>query len=151
MTKNLFRHNYSRSFVDELPCLCQHYFRYTISRYIVQYFSVEPLPCQTQNEAWMKSENIEVAETELPAEHGEEISYKCSRKFVKIGGDVKLICLDGDLSFNERSPECTKLGTYLSFFLSVCQVWCLNSCFMAHLTERECLKLKNDSYLACWD
>ena len=59
-----------------------------------------------------------MAETELPAEHGEEISYKCSRKFVKMGGDVKLLCLDGELSFNEGSPECTKLGTLVVF------LWC---------------------------
>ena len=35
-----------------------------------------------------------------------------------MGGDVKLLCLDGDLGFNEGSPECTKLGTLVLF------LWC---------------------------
>ena len=78
-------------------------------------FSVEPLPCEAANETWRNSENIEIAQQELPAEHGKRISYKCSRKFVKKGGDVKLICLDGVLTFEVASPQCTKTGTVFVF------------------------------------
>ena len=56
--------------------------------------------------------NIKVAQSELPAEHGAEITYSCPRKHAKKDVNVKAICQDGRITFTDKVyPPCSKTGT----------------------------------------
>ena len=56
--------------------------------------------------------NITVAESELPAEDGDEVSYTCPRKHVKKVRDAKAFCQNGTITFNstEVFSPCFKIG-----------------------------------------
>ena len=52
---------------------------------------------------------IEVTSS-LPAHHGTIISYRCSRKHAKKGGNVNVTCQNGKISFLSQPAPCYKTG-----------------------------------------
>ena len=56
---------------------------------------------------------IVVEDSELPAEHGSEVSYRCKRKHVNVGQNVRAFCRDGNITFSggDSSSPCFKTGT----------------------------------------
>ena len=52
--------------------------------------------------------------SQLPAEHGTTLEYRCAKKRAKKGGpeNFDLICKDGIISFSGGSTPCFKIGEH---------------------------------------
>ena len=55
-----------------------------------------------------------MTDSQLPAEHGTSIIYRCSPKHAKRGGNVDLVCEDGKITFTSGATPCFKIGTVLN-------------------------------------
>jgi hypothetical protein len=58
--------------------------------------------------------NIEMNDSELPATHGTEITYRCKWEYAK-KGHVNAVCQDGTIVFPSGSSPCFKIGNVLIF------------------------------------
>ena len=55
----------------------------------------------------------------MPAQHGAKITYRCSRKYAKEGGNVNALCQDGKITFDSDDDytPCFKIGKDYSIYL----------------------------------
>ena len=58
--------------------------------------------------------DFKIEESQLPAEDGMEISYSCLKKHAKKGSNVRAVCEDGVIIFTNGSPDCFKIGPFVS-------------------------------------
>ena len=55
-----------------------------------------------------------MADSQFPAKSGVEIAYRCPQKHAKKGGEITAICENGQITFPDGSPHCSKIGTELN-------------------------------------
>ena len=61
--------------------------------------------------------SLVVEDSQLPAEHGTEITYTCLPNHAKTRGNIKAICQDGKIaSFPEETSHCSEFSKF-DFFI----------------------------------